>query len=155
MWDRIESRRRTGSPWPMVRLVATVCVLLVAAGCSKKAPAPEPYTGASVLDEERGIVNDVVPDSARRADILAILDQAEARMRRYTEESAPYTDSLRVLFRSRDATDDQLLAVYRAYGQVRVDAARDFVQYQLAIREITFPNEWKAINGRDNAMLGN
>ena len=42
--------------------------VLLASGCHKKTQTPEPYVGASVVDEERDIVNEVVPDSARRAD---------------------------------------------------------------------------------------
>jgi len=129
--------------------------VVLAAGCHKSAPAPEPYAGSSVIEEERDIVNQVVPDSARREAILAILDQTEARLTRYSDNVAPLEDSLRALFRSRDATDEQITDVYHAIGELRAGALQDFVHYQFKIRDITFPNEWAEISRRDNRLIGN
>jgi hypothetical protein len=142
-------------PAALGRLGLLALLALVALGCHKGAPALEPYEGASVIQEERDIVNEVIPDSARRADIMAILDRTEARLQRFTEEVAPLGDSLRVLFRSRDATDEQITDVYRSISELRADALRDFMRHQLEIREITFANEWAEISGRDERLIGN
>jgi hypothetical protein len=139
----------------ILRLGVLFSLVLLAAGCHKSTPAPEAYSGASVIDEERDIINEAVPDSARRAYILAILDRAEARQRQYTEDTAPLEDSLRALFRSYEATDEQLTEVYQAISEIRAAAVDDYLQYQLEIRDITFPNEWLEITGRDQRLIGN
>jgi hypothetical protein len=130
-------------------------LVLLAAGCHKNAPAPEGYYGQTMISEERQIILDAVPDSARQADILTILDQAESRMREFTVTTKPQREAITALMSDRDATEEQIRSAYQAFDQTRHDALRDLAGYQGEIKRITFPNEWAQIADRDARPITN
>jgi len=132
-----------------------LCTLAVAAGCHKKTPSPDPYLAATMIDEERAIVNEVVPDSARRADIMAILDQAESRMRQLSASAQPLSDSLHALLISWNATENQIKGSHQAIAEVRHRQVDVIVRYHFEMRELMFPNEWAAIADRDARAVVN
>jgi hypothetical protein len=130
-----------------------LCGALLATGCHKKTQAPEPYAGASMISEERAIVTEVVPDSARREAILAILDQAESRLREFETTSAPQRKVADAVLVDHDATEEQIRSAWKVFEENQHETLRALVGFQAEIRQMMFPNEWAEIATRSNRLI--
>jgi hypothetical protein len=137
--------------------VAALCALVISAvtltasGCGGTKPT-KAQTIERYSQKLREAVSTNVPEEGRKAQLLVIVDQVEALHRRFSQETAEFVASYRILNADFDSTRQAFDQLFSDYNAKRITARADALELHFQLASLATVDEWGAI-GRAEAKL--
>jgi hypothetical protein len=145
----MRERRRSIGAAVLLALLCAIAVL-AAGGCGKKTTRGQAIERYS--EELREGVSSNVPDEQRKEQMLLLVDQLEALLLRFNQQTVEFVDSYRKLnadYASTRPAFDQLFADYSAE---RISARTQALDLHFRLASLATAEEWEAI-GKSETKL--
>ena len=123
-------------------------MVFVISGCSKKSIPDDAFRGESVLAEKRVRIQKHISDSAKQAQLLAIVDEGEKLLREFSQESSDYRERIQTLTADYDAGREDFEGAVSNFNDKAETLLKKLADQGVAMRELTTPEEWKKISKR-------
>jgi hypothetical protein len=117
---------------------------LTVSGCNRTQP-----TRGEVIDrysqDLRDEISSEVPDQARKAQMLLVVDHLEAVHRRFSEETVSFIERYRTLNADYDATRPAFDQLFSDYKTKRVKARSEALDLHFQLASLASADEWSGI----------
>jgi len=133
-------------------LLALVCVVaaLAAGGCGKKTTKGESIERYS--EELRERVSSHVPDEQRKEQMLLLVDQLEALLKRFNQQTMDFVASYRKLNADYDSDRPAFDQLFADYSAERISARTEALDLHFKLAALASVEDWESISKAETKL---
>ena len=140
---------------PLIRAaVLPLLALFILAGCGKQAAVNMDSIDESVAGE-RALVIEHVTDPDTREQVLALIDEDEARMRKFFVVRDSYQEKIQALNARYDVSRTELEAELQEYNEALRQVVVQVLENRSKVRTLVSPEQWEKITAGKAGYLDN